>query len=345
MKKVLIIGGGIAGGSLAIQLLEKGLNVTVLDRGENHSSLIATGMVNPMVFRRMNLSWRAQEFLPYARGFYTGLEKKFGVSFLEDLKIRRFFSSEQERGYWQTKQNEELYKDFLTVHEDFEIPIPNAKSEFGSGVVKSAFWIRSETFMTSLHDYLRLKEVLKIEAFDEHLFSQTELEYKDIKYDAVVFCCGSNNDKIPFFQAAKIQYNRGQILDLESEELPEKESWNRKGFILPIGSNKFKLGATYEWNEQDLKTTEEARDKLEFVINNITDLPYTIVDQKVGMRPTVSDRRPVLGMHPENKGLFIFNGLGTKGYMLAPLLSFEMAEYMVNGKPLHKEVEYTRFIK
>ncbi len=51
MKKVLIIGGGIAGGSLAIQLMEKGLNVTVLDRGENHSSVIATGMVNPMVFR------------------------------------------------------------------------------------------------------------------------------------------------------------------------------------------------------------------------------------------------------------------------------------------------------
>lgn len=74
-------------------------------------------------------------------------------------------------------------------------------------------------------------------------------------------------------------------------------------------------------------------------------MPYTVVDHKVGMRPTVSDRRPVLGMHPEHKGLFIFNGLGTKGYMLAPLLSFEMAEYMANGKPLHKEVEYTRFIK
>ena len=345
MKKVLIVGGGIAGGSLALQLMDKGIDVNILDRGENHSSVIATGMVNPMVFRRMNLSWRAQEFLPYARRFYLGLEKKFGASFLADLKIRRFFSSEQERGYWQTKQHEDLYKDFLTVHEDFDIPIPNAKSKFGSGLVKSAFWIRSETFMTSLHDYLRLKDVLKIETFEAHLFSQKKLEYEDIKYDAVVFCCGSNNDKIPFFKAAKIQYNRGQILDIQSEELPEKESWNRKGFILPIGSNKFKLGATYEWNEPGLNTTKEARDKLELVINSITDLSYSVLGQKVGMRPTVSDRRPVLGMHPEHKGLFIFNGLGTKGYMLAPLLSFEMAEYMVNGKPLHPEVEYTRFIK
>ena len=152
--------------------------------------------------------------------------------------------------------------------------------------------------------------------------------------------------KIPFFKAAKIQYNRGQILDIQSEELPEKESWNRKGFILPIGSNKFKLGATYEWNEPDLNTTKEARDKLELVINSITDLSYSVLGQKVGMRPTVFRSKACTRNAPRTcKGLFIFNGLGTKGYMLAPLLSFEMAEYMVNGKPLHPEVEYTRFIK
>jgi glycine/D-amino acid oxidase-like deaminating enzyme len=63
------------------------------------------------------------------------------------------------------------------------------------------------------------------------------------------------------------------------------------------------------------------------------------------MRPTVADRRPIMGAHPEHKGLFIFNGLGTKGYMLAPLLSFEMAEFMVEGTPLHKEVVFSRVYK
>jgi glycine/D-amino acid oxidase-like deaminating enzyme len=52
-----------------------------------------------------------------------------------------------------------------------------------------------------------------------------------------------------------------------------------------------------------------------------------------------------MGAHPEHKGLFIFNGLGTKGYMLAPLLSFEMAEFMVEGTPLHKEVVFSRVYK
>ena len=50
MKKTLIIGGGIAGTSLAVQLMKKDIEVTLLDRGTNHSSAIASGMVNPMVF-------------------------------------------------------------------------------------------------------------------------------------------------------------------------------------------------------------------------------------------------------------------------------------------------------
>jgi glycine oxidase len=345
MKNVLIIGGGIAGGSLALQLIEQNINVTVLDRGQNYSSVIASGMVNPMVFRRMNLSWRAAEMLPYARSFYNDLEQKFGIEFLADLKIRRFFSSDQERGYWEKKQHQSGYNDFLTVHSDFHKQVPNAKSEFGSGLVKSAFWIRSEVFMTGLHDYLSEQGVLNTAFFNENLFNASKLTYCSEKYDAVVFCCGSANNKISFFEPANIQYNRGQILELESKELPEGESWNRKGFLLPLGSNKFKLGATYEWNEPELSITTEAREKLEVVIQRITDLPYKVVGQQVGMRPTVVDRRPVLGMHPKHKGLFIFNGLGTKGYMMAPLLSKEMVDFMLKGTPLHKEVEYARFIK
>ena len=72
MKKVLIVGGGIAGGSLALQLMDKGIDVTILDRGENHSSVIATGMVNPMVFRRMNLSWRGARIYPIRKTFLFG---------------------------------------------------------------------------------------------------------------------------------------------------------------------------------------------------------------------------------------------------------------------------------
>ena len=345
MKNTLIIGGGIAGSSLAIQLMKRGVGVTLLDRGTNHSSAVASGMVNPMVFRRMNLSWRADEMLPYARDFYLELEDTLKAKFYNKLRIRRFFSSEQERGYWEKKQHEAEYQKYLTLHEDFDEKVPLAKSEFGSGIVKSAFWIRSKLFMEKMHLFLKEQKVLKYGQFEPAEFIQEELSYCGLRYDAVVFCCGSDNDKITYFNQANIQHNRGQILHIESSELSQHELWNRKGFILPVGGEKFMLGATYEWNEPSLNITAEAREKLEDVFKTITNASYEVNGQTVGMRPTVSDRRPVMGEHPDAKGLFIFNGLGTKGYMLAPLLSLEMAQFMTEGKALHKEVVFSRFYK
>lgn len=345
MKKTLIIGGGIAGSSLAIQLMKRGVGVTLLDRGTNHSSAVASGMVNPMVFRRMNLSWRVDEMLPYARDFYLELEDRLKAKFYNALRIRRFFSSEQERGYWEKKQHEAKYQKYLTLHDDFDEKVPLAKSEFGSGIVKNAFWIRSKLFMEKMHLFLKEQKVLQYGQFEPAKFTLEELRYGSSTYDAVVFCCGSDNDKIPYFNQANIQHNRGQILHIESSELSQHELWNRKGFILPTGGEKFMLGATYEWNEPSLNITAEAREKLEGVFKTITNASYKVNGQTVGMRPTVSDRRPIMGEHPDAKGLFIFNGLGTKGYMLAPLLSLEMAQFMTEGKALHEEVVFSRFYK
>ena len=64
-----------------------------------------------------------------------------------------------------------------------------------------------------------------------------------------------------------------------------------------------------------------------------------------GIRPTMLDRRPVLGRHPEYPSLYVYNGLGTKGYMLAPLLSKEMADFILTETAVDKEVSLGRFSK
>jgi glycine/D-amino acid oxidase-like deaminating enzyme len=52
-----------------------------------------------------------------------------------------------------------------------------------------------------------------------------------------------------------------------------------------------------------------------------------------------------MGSHFTHEKLFVFNGLGTKGYLLAPLLAKEMIEFMLDGKILDKEVGLARTIK
>jgi glycine/D-amino acid oxidase-like deaminating enzyme len=76
---------------------------------------------------------------------------------------------------------------------------------------------------------------------------------------------------------------------------------------LPLENNTFKIGATYEWDDGSLNTTKEARELLLENFSVISDLPIKVIDQVAGIRPTVLDRRPVLGQHKIHKKLFIFN--------------------------------------
>ena len=99
-QKFLIVGAGLAGTSLAHQLLKEGQSVTILDKGENHATAIAAGMVNPMVFRRMNKSWRLDECMEDAIPFYKALEQQFNTPLYFPITIRRMFSSLQEREFW-----------------------------------------------------------------------------------------------------------------------------------------------------------------------------------------------------------------------------------------------------
>jgi glycine oxidase len=343
-KNILIVGVGLAGSCLAHRLLELGDHITVLDRGENHATAVAAGMVNPMVFRRMNKSWRLDEFLPEAKEFYISLEKKLDAKLFHPITIRRLFSSEQERVSWLEKQILPEFDKYLNPITDDDEGYDGANNPFGSGRVKNAFWIDSEKFYQSNLAFFEKNGILLKESFSLKYFDPKEGVYKGQKYDFVVFCCGYQNKELPFFAELPIQQTKGQTLTISSSQIPENESLNRKCFVLPIGNQTFRVGATYEWNNDSLLKTEEGKETLLSNLNVLDDFNPIILSQHAGIRPTVLDRRPVLGQHPEFSKLFIFNGLGTKGYMMAPTLSREFASYLIEETAISKEISSERFL-
>ena len=345
MKKHLIIGAGLAGVSLAWQLMKKGQGVQLIDNKQNKSSTIAAGMINPIVFRRVTKSWRVDEFLPVAKGFYKELEIAAGCQFFNSITIRRFFSSEQEKKYWQKKQEEESYSNYLSPEESFKQEYTSPKNILGSKIVKNAFRVNAQIFMKQTHNLFKAKNSLSYESFNTAQLNHDTMVYNGIKYDSVVFCCGSDQCSIPYFNSIQIQHTKGQLLTIKSKQMSIDETWNKKGFILPIGSDSFKVGATIERNTKDTRITEEGRSELIEVINGLYSGSYEVTGQVAGIRPTVYDRRPVMGEHPKHKGLYIFNGLGTKGYLMAPLLAQEMADFIIEAKALHEEVKLSRFYK
>jgi glycine/D-amino acid oxidase-like deaminating enzyme len=344
-QHVLIIGAGLAGTSLAHQLLAKGHRVQLVDRGINHSTAVAAGMVNPMVFRRMNKSWRLDEFMSEAKNFYLQLEQTVQHKLFHPIVIRRMLSSEQERSYWLERQKSPEFSDYLSEISLEDENYSHAENHFGSGRVKSSFWVDAREYYDRNIAYFERKESLLKEDFDSSSFDEQTLSYKGIPYDKVVFSVGYQQMETPFFQELPIQQTKGQTIRVHSLEIPEDESLNRKCFVLPLGNHVFRIGATYEWDNPDLTPTEEAKQELIGHLHVLGSFSYEILDQQVGVRPTVLDRRPILGAHHTIKNMYVFNGLGTKGYLMAPTLARELVDFMFEGTPLDKEISIERFYK
>ena len=348
MKKeraYLIVGAGLAGLCMAFHLRKHGKRVILLDNGHNSSSKVAAGVINPMVFRRMTKSWRADEFIPYATVFYGTLEKELEVRFLHEISIRRLFSSEQERGFWENKQHDPEYEAYLSPISSEDDSFSGAKNPFGSGRVKGAYHVFSREFITEAKAFLKKSGILLEEKFEQEQFDPHSKFYRTLHYEAVIFCEGPFVLKNPLFNHLPIQQTKGEIITIQCSNLKTQELLNRKCFVLPLGEGKFRVGATYAWNTMNELCTEEARNELTEKFRVLRDDEIEIIDQQAGARPTTPDRRPILGEHHTFKGIYIFNGLGTKGYMSAPQLASELCEHILFGKDLDKEVRIDRFKK
>lgn len=340
-KKILIVGGGIAGCTLAINLLKRGVEVHLVDRGENYSTNIAAGMVNPIVFRRMNLSWRVEYFFTRAKSFYQYLEQTLKIDLVHDITIRRLFSNKEELDLWNKRIQLPEFQPFLNPITKEDIQYKSSLNKFGTGRV-NAFWVDSKKFYKNAHAYIKQKGELKYEEVDFKKINFEDVSFNSVKYDSIVFCLGFENNQLNTFNDVPIQQTKGQLLTIESVKIPESESLNRKCFLIPKGNHQFIAGATYEWNNATLHTDEKAQVELKEKLKFVTTEEYTCIQQEAGIRPTMLDRRPVIGNHSTYKNICIFNGLGTKGYLIAPGLSEELTDSILNGNNIPMEYNVAR---
>jgi glycine/D-amino acid oxidase-like deaminating enzyme len=342
---VLIIGGGLSGICLGHTLLNKGVDFKILDAGVNHSSKIAAGMINPMVFRKMVKTWKGDELIPFLNDFYPSIEEKIGAKFFFPRKIRRVFSTKDEMENWNKRLTDKDYEDYIHPYEESNPTPKYAINEFGSGWVKSPGYIDAKTFVRENQRYLIEKDKMIIESFDFDKFDAEKGTYKGKKYTHFIFSEGYKAIDNPYFNYLPFVLTKGEVLSIKNNELRRDEILNRKCFVLPAQDGTFKLGSTFEWDTIDTSPSENAKEQLLDQYKLLTTSPATIVDQEAGIRPTVADRRPLIGVHPEKENIFIFNGMGTKGYMLAPYFAEEFYHHLVDDTPLNSEVDIKRFYR
>jgi glycine/D-amino acid oxidase-like deaminating enzyme len=341
--RILIIGGGVAGICLARQFHKFGAELTVIDSGKNFSTRIAAGMINPMTFRKMVKTWEGDVLLPYLVEFYRQLEADTSTQFFFERKIRRVFSTAHEKQLWIERQTDPSYEGYIF---EWENNTPDfVKHEWGSGVVNAPGYLDSPLFLDASHRWMNENIQLRYEEFDFDQLDAATASYQGECFDGIIFAEGYRGKENPYFGYLPLQQTKGEVLTVEIDGLKRDEIINRKCFVLPTHDGKAKLGATFAWNTTDTSPTEEGKSELLGQYQDLLNLPIQVVDHEAGIRPTVTDRRPLLGRHPEYSKLLIFNGMGTKGYMLAPYYSEVLLRHVTEEEELPAEVDIHRFKK
>lgn len=349
MKKhrYLIVGQGLSGTLLAHQLEENNISYKIIDSGINNSSTKAAGIINPIVFRRTTKSWLIDACLPVAIKKYRALEEKLNTKFFFERKIRRAFSSEQERKTWNKKSTTVEYRDYLTkIEDEVNNAPPFLKQPFGNALVQQVYYVEAMDFVAANRKYFKEKGNLLCERFNYDIATQLPYTIGENTFEQIIFCEGYEGLKNPFFNYLPLTQTKGQLISVQLDgAVHSTEIFNRKCFLLPLENGLYKAGSTYEWDNNTLNTTEIAKDEISDHINHLVDLPYKIIGQEAGIRPTVVDRRPLIGRHPTHKNLFIFNGFGAKGYLLAPYFAQHFYQHIEKAEPLNTEVAIMRFEK
>lgn len=343
--KAIIVGQGIAGSILAFQYIKAGFNVLVVsDDRLSKSSKVAAGIWNPVVFKRLTKSWLADELISQLYLFYQWVEKTTNTRFVNEMPIIKAFNEEQEKTFWQKKAQEENL--FLDSHIYTSFKIDEKSTIDSYSKVKQSGYIDLSVFLGEVKTYLAKHSQLLEETFDYNalVHANESINYKGISADHIIFCEGHKVSENPFFNYITLKPAKGEVLTVKCHELLWENAIINKGFfILPLGNNLYKVGATYEWQELNELPTAERKTELLKKLDSLITSPYEIIKHEAGIRPSSLDRRPILGQHPQFKNYYIFNGLGTKGVMLAPYFSQQLLNHLENNGSLSVEVDVKRF--
>ncbi len=278
------------------------------------------------------------------------LDEKLDIQSLNhDFPILKPISSDDEVTEWKQVIAEGRLHPYVDSIEENVPKGPFKEDVFASVTIKKSGFVRIEKTLLAYREYLKRKGLLIQENF-EHSdigLSEEAVTYRDIKADRILFSEGRFISANPYFNWVPFKPTKGQILTVKADSsLTPDRIYNQQFLLFPTEEKDvFKLGATYEWDKLDEIPTQQSTAALLAKAEKTLTTKFEVLEEKAAIRPTVIDRRPVIGVHPEYKNLFLFNGMGTKGIMIAPYFAKQLVDFIYEGKSIAQEVDLGRFMK
>lgn len=346
MKEVdyIVVGIGLAGISFCEQLRANNKTFVVFDNKSQHSSLVSGGLYNPVVLKRFTSVWISKEQLEIALPMYANLENFLKVKLDHKIPVYRRFASLEEQNEWFIASDKPLLTHYLS-----EKIIKNTNqainAAYGFGEVLGTGRIDVKTLIGAYKAHL-----LKQNAFYEEDFRYTDLKqnknginYQNIKAKHIVFAEGFGVKENPYFNNLPLVPTKGELLIIYAPDLKINYVLKAGVFLIPLEEDLYIVGATYEWKDLSNTVSEAAKESLLRRLEQVIHCSFKVVNHVAGVRPTVKDRRPLVGQHETHKNMFVLNGLGTRGVMIGPYVAQKLFHFIENDIPLEKDIDIKRF--
>jgi len=348
---ILIIGSGIIGKFNALELSEKGFQITIADPNQNKNcSSAALGLlISHMYQKSKGRSWELRKksselwpkWIKFLQRYNKNLEiEKPLIQLTTDQahfkKLSLFISNHPKRDLRVLEKESSIIKN---INKIFNINNLRGIISFQDGRIHPI------SLLKTINIYLENKkinfideEVINIKKVNNQWISTCKNNF-EIKSDAIILCNSLDTLKLINLNRHNIKLKPvlGQAIEITINEkeidllsLPKHFSINGKNFI-PLDKNKLIIGSTDEYN------IDPNEDVFEDLTNYLTNKPKwlnkeNITNKWFGIRSRPdNEASPIL--RSIEKGLILCTGFYKNGILLAPACSNWISNEIENNLP------------
>lgn len=341
---VIVVGGGLAGIWTAFRLLSINKRVAMInDQANNCSSQIAAGIYNPLLAKHQKLSYRAHEIYPHIANSYKQLEDFLKSHFHHAIPVAYIIDQLKTLNDWAGLCSDDRFKPFVCLRN--ESLSDHIESDLGHLEIQSSGWVDLPKLMQVFYQYLQEQAIYLDQVFDYEALKvlPNGLAYNTLQADKIVFCEGIGIKHNPYAQHVVLKPAKGEVISIHSPCTVDHLLPQQGVFLLPLSPQVFKVGSNFEWQHLNTEISQAAKEEILDKLTQWYKAPYEVIDHKAGIRPSSLDRRPILGALDEQRRMFVFNGLGSKGVALSPFYSQQLIDNMYFGTLIDDEVNVNRY--
>lgn len=319
---VVIVGQGLAGTALAWQLHLHGMTFCIVDREHGvTASTVGAGLITPITGQRFVRTDEYPHHWQAAQTHYQHVERLIGHRVLDQNPSMRIFQSASDVQQFERRRAQ--FED--AVADAPKQALASFNAPFGGFFMHPAGRLHAKPYLSASREFFRHHASYRMADMEPRRDVRSDAAGVSVSVGAqqvtakwLVFCqgfCGRSN---PWFPGVPDKPVRGDILRVRVDGLEADHVVHGRVWMAPQHDGSFLTGSTHDWNnlsnEPDDAGRQQILDRLAKMIRD----PVRVQSHAAAVRPATSDRRPVVGFHPEARRIGVFNGLGGRGALLAP---------------------------